>query len=256
MTTVTEIAPDVYRISTYMPKINLQFNQFLVVDEEPLLFHTGFRRLFPAVREAVARIIPPESVRWIGFSHFEADECGSLGEWQAAAPQAVAVCSRVGKLVSVDDFAPARPARGMVDDEVLITGKHRFRFIQTPHVPHCWEAGMLFEETQGTLFCSDLFLQQGDVEARTAADVVGRFRDGLIRDQQGPFADAYPYTPQTRRIVDRLAALRPKTLAIMHGSAFTGDGAGALRDLGVVMEEILGGAGDGASVSPPADSGR
>ena len=157
MTNIAEIAPDVFRISTFVTAFNLQFNQFLVRDEEPLLFHTGLKSLFPAVREAVATLIDPSRIRWIGFSHLEADECGSLREWQTVAPHAEAVCSLVGKLVSIDDCMAIRPAKGMLDGEVLITGKFRFLFLGTPHVPHCWEAGMLFEEAQRILFCSDLF---------------------------------------------------------------------------------------------------
>jgi flavorubredoxin len=237
---VEEIASDLYRISTYVPELDLQFNQFLVRDEEPLLFHTGMRGMFPLVREEVARVVEPSLIRWIGFSHFESDECGALNEWLAVAPRAAPVCSLVGALVSVNDFA-ARPARAMQDGEVLATGKHRFRFLRTPHVPHCWEAGLLYEETAGTLLCSDLFTHYGDVEPVTSSDVVGRFREGLIAGQQSPFADAYPYTARTAETLGRLAALKPKALALMHGSSFVGDGAGALNDLTTVMREVLGG---------------
>jgi flavorubredoxin len=134
MTHVTEIAPDLYRISTFVPEADLQFNHFLVIYNEPLLFHTGLKGLFPWVRDAVATVIKPSKIRWLGFSHLEADECGSLSEWQALAPQATAVCSLVGKLVSIDDFVATRPAKGMVDGEFLITGKYRFRFLQTPRM--------------------------------------------------------------------------------------------------------------------------
>jgi flavorubredoxin len=149
MTTVNEIAPDVYRISTFIPEIDLQFSQFLIEDDEPLLFHTGMRSLFPLVRDAVATVIDPSKIRWISFSHFEADECGSLNEWLHLAPNAEPLCSMVGALVSINDFA-VRPAKGMNDGELLSTGKNRFRYVRTPHVPHCWEAGQLFEETNGT----------------------------------------------------------------------------------------------------------
>jgi flavorubredoxin len=236
---VTEIAPDVYRISTYIPEIDLQFNQFLIKDEEPLLFHTGMRVLFPAVREAVASIMGPAQIRWISFSHFEADECGSLNEWLQIAPAAQAVCSTVGALVSINDFA-LRPAKGMNDGEVLNTGERRYRFAQTPHVPHCWEAGMLFEETTGTLLCSDLFHQNGNVEPLTESDVIERARKTLINYQAGPFANYMPYTKHTDGIMQGLAALNPRTIAPMHGSAFTGDGGKALRDLAVVMHDVLG----------------
>src|SRR6266566_8156598 len=193
---VDEIAPDVFRLSLYVPEMNIQFNQFLVKDDEPLLFHTGMRQIFPQVRETVARLIDPAGLRWIGFSHFEADECGALNDWLATAPQATPVCGFVGANVSVNDFAN-RPARAMNDDEVLTTGKYRFRFLATPHVPHCWEASLLFEETQGTLFCSDLFHQNGDVEPSTSADVVGRFKQTLVEYQQSPLANYMPYTPYT-----------------------------------------------------------
>jgi flavorubredoxin len=239
MAKVTEIAPELYRISTYIPEIDLQFNQFLVRDAEPLLFHTGMRRLFPAVREAVATLMDPTKVRWIGFSHFEADECGALREWQELAPDATAICSVVAKLVSVDDVVAARPARGLQDGELIATGQYRFRFIQTPHVPHCWEAGLLYEEVHGTLLCSDLFHQNGDVEPQTTSDVVGQFKEMLRAYQRGPFANYLPYTTQTDSILRRLAALKPRTLATMHGSALIGDGERAIYDLALAMREIL-----------------
>jgi flavorubredoxin len=238
MMRVDEIAPEVFRLSLYMPEMNIQFNQFLVRDDEPLLFHTGMRQIFPEVREAVARVIDPAKLRWISFSHFEADECGSLNEWLATAPQATAVCSFVGANVSVNDFAN-RPARAMQNDEVLATGKYRFRFLATPHVPHCWEAGLLFEENTSTLFSSDLFFHWGNAEPITTTDVVERFKANLLTDQQGPFANAYPYTPQTEATLERLAQLKPKTIALMHGSSFSGNGSQALLDLGGVMKEIL-----------------
>ena len=236
---INEIAPDLYRISTYIPEIDLQFNQFLIKDEEPLLFHTGMQALFPSVFEAVKSLIDPSTIRWIGFSHFEADECGSLNEWMQLAPQAEPVCSLVGALVSINDFA-IRPARAMTDGEVLSTGKHRFRFVQTPHVPHCWEAGLLFEETQGSLLCSDLFHQNGDVEPRTESDIIDRARKTLIDYQAGPFANYMPYTKQTDGILQKLASLKPRTIVPMHGSSYAGDGERAVRDLAVVMNEVLG----------------
>jgi flavorubredoxin len=236
---VTEIAPDVYRISHYVPEIDLQFNQFLVRDDEPLLFHTGMKSLFPLVRDAVASVIDPSSIRWIGFSHFEADECGSLNEWLQTATAAQPVCSMIGALVSVNDFA-IRPARGMTDGGVFSTGKHRFRFVQTPHVPHCWEAGLLFEETNGTLLTSDLFHQVGDVEPLTESDVIERARRTLVDYQAGPMANYMPYTKHTDRILQGLADLKPRTIAPMHGSAYAGNGERAIRDLAVVMREVLG----------------
>ena len=239
MTSTTEIGPDLYRISTYVPDIDLQFNQFLVKDEEPLLFHTGFKSMFPLIRDAVATVIEPSRIRWIGFSHFEADECGSLNEWLHLAPSAQPVCSLVGALVSVNDFS-IRPARPLNHNEILKTGKYRFRYLQTPHVPHCWEAGLMFEETNRVLLCSDLFHQNGNVEPLTESDVVERARKVLVDYEAGPFAKYMPYTPYTDRILRGLADLRPTTLATMHGSTFIGDGARALRDWAVMMKETLG----------------
>ena len=224
---VNEIAPDIYRISTYVPEINLQFNQFLVADDEPL-------------REAVTKLIDPAKLRYVGWSHFESDECGALNDWLGVAPRAEPVCSVVGALVSVNDFS-ARPARALADGEVLETGRRRFRFLQTPHVPHCWEAGLMFEETERTLLCSDLFTHWGDVAPLTESDVVGPFREGLVADLRGPLAGAYPYTPQTEGELRRLAALEPQTLALMHGSSFAGDGGRALLDLATALREVLGG---------------
>jgi flavorubredoxin len=239
MAQVTEIAPDVFRLTSFVEPFNLQFSQFLVRDQEPLLFHTGPRALFPTVKEAVASLIDPASLRWIGFSHFESDECGTLPEWQQLAPRATAVCSLVGKLVSVDDCLALRPARGMSDGEIVETGAYRFRFLSTPHVPHCWEAGLLFEETHRTLLCSDLFHQSGNVEPVTESDVLGRCRQVLIEYQQGPLANYVPYSTLTEPTLCRLADLQPKTLATMHGSAFVGDGAQALRGLAMMWKEVL-----------------
>jgi flavorubredoxin len=245
MTQVSEIAPDTYRISTFIPDVNLQFNQFLVLDDEPLLYHTGMRGLFPLVHEAVAGLVDPARIRWIGFSHFEADECGSLNEWYEVAPHAEAVCSLTGKLVSIDDFAPARPAKGLAGGEAFTTGRRRFRFMQTPHLPHGWDAGMLYEETTGTLFCSDLLHQNGDVEARTEGDVVGRFERVLRGYLHGPLPDYMPWTPRTQGLLESLAALKPHTLAAMHGSAFAGDGERAILEAAAMMEAALG-SGPGA----------
>ncbi len=239
MTTITEIAPDCFRISTFDPQGGLQFNQFLVRDDAPLLFHTGQKQLFPVVRDAVASLIDPTTVRYIGFSHFEADECGSLNEWLQLAPNAEAVCSFVGAIVNVNDFA-IRPARPMQHDEVIDTGRFRYRFRQTPHVPHCWDVGLLFEEHHGTLFCSDLFHQNGDIPAITESDVVDVARQTLIDFNAGPLADYMPYSPNTDAILQGLAGLKPRTLATMHGSTFIGDGERALRDLATMMRETLG----------------
>ena len=237
---VTEIAPDVFRFCLYAREINLQFNFFLIRDEQPLLFTTGYRASFPMLREAVARVIDPSRIRWVGFSHFESDECGALNCWLDAAPHAQPVCSFVSAMVNVNDFA-ARPAKGMMDGEVLDTGKYRFRFCSTAQLPHGWDAGLLFEETQRTLFCSDLLHQEGDVEPITEADLQERVHTAMSRMQASPLANYIPYTPRTDAILQKLAALNPRTLAIMHGSSFAGDGAGALRNLAHIMRDILGG---------------
>jgi len=237
---VTEIGPELYRISVYVPDFDLQFNHFLVNDDEPLLFHTGYNAVFSEVRDGVASVIDPSSIRWIGFSHFESDECGSLNQWLEIAPEAEPVCSVVGALVNVNDFA-IRPAKGMTEGEVLSTGNRRFQLCRTPHLPHGWDGALLFEETSKTLLCSDLFHQVGKVEPLTESDVVGRTREALKEYQAGILADYAPYTPYTDQLLQRLAALKPETLAIMHGSSFTGDGEGALKDLAVAFKEIFGG---------------
>lgn len=238
-TRIDEIAPDLYRISTYIAPFDLQFNQFLVKDDEPLLWETGMRSLFPAVRDAVAGIVDPASVRWIGFSHYEPDECGSLNEWLALAPQAQAFCSEVGAMVFANDSA-ARPVRGIGGNDAIATGKYRFRLHATPHLPHGWDAATLFEETQGTLLCSDLFGHTGDVEPSTESDVVERFAATLRAYQATPpLLDYLPWTTRTERQLRELAALKPRLCATMHGAAFRGDGAQALLDLGRAMRGIL-----------------
>lgn len=236
--TVTEIAPDVFRFCLFAPEINLQFNFFLVRDDEPLLFTTGYRASFPLLREAVAQVVEPSKIRWIGFSHFESDECGALNLWLDAAPQAQPVCSFVSAMVNIDDFAN-RPPRGMTDGDVLETGNRRFRFCATAQLPHGWDAGLLFEETSKTLFCSDLFHHGGDVEPLTEADLSDHVRTTLHEMQAGPLANYIPYTSRTESILTGLAELKPKTLAIMHGSSFTGDGAAALHGLAGAMREVL-----------------
>ncbi len=243
MAHVTEIAPDLYRISVYAEWGDLQFNHFLVIDDEPLLFHTGLRAMFPDVREAVATVIDPSRLRAIGFSHFESDECGALNEWLAVAPNADVVCSDLGALVSVNDFI-GRPARGLEDGGTFSTGRYRFQFCRTPHLPHGWDAGMLFEETQKTLLCSDLFHQTGDREPLTESDVVGRSHQAMREYQAGILADYVPYTPLTSLNLRKLAALQPRTLAIMHGSSFHGDGEQALLDLDAAFQDVFGRAED------------
>jgi flavorubredoxin len=239
MAVTTEIAPDVYRISIFSPRANVQFNHFLVKDDEPLLFHTGLRGMHAEVREAVSKLINVSELRHISFSHFESDECGSLNEWLAAAPHADVICSPVGARVNVNDFI-GREARGLADGETFVTGKYRFRYCQTPHVPHGWDAGVLFEETQGTLLCSDLFHQGGDLEPVTSGDVVGRSRETLKVFQAGILAEYMPYTPLTATGLKKLADLKPKTLAVMHGSSFIGDCVRALDEYDGVLREVFG----------------
>jgi len=237
---IDEIAPDLYRICLYVPAFDLQFNHFLVRDDEPLLFHTGMRGMFSAVREAVATLIDPGSLRWISWSHFEVDECGALNEWLAAAPNATPLCGELGAMINIADFSN-RPPRGMKRDEVLDTGRHRFRFVPTPHLPHGWDAGVLFEETDRVLLCSDLMHQLGDVEPVTTGDVVGRYRQAFETYQRSPvLMDYVPYTENTKRQLASLAALRPRTLAAMHGSTFVGDGAAALIASGEVIRQVTG----------------
>lgn len=238
MPQVTEIAPDVYRICVFYPEINLGFSHFLVNDEEPLLFHAGLRRMFNEVHEGVSQVLDPVKLRWISFSHFESDECGALNEWLSVAPQAQPACGMIGALVSVNDFS-RREARILAPQEVLSTGKYRFRYYPTPQLPHGWDAGVLFEETQRTLFCSDLFHHDGQVEPLTHSSVLDRVRATLTAYQAGPLANYVPYTRNTQRILEGLATLQPKTLAIMHGSSFAGDGRQACLDLATVMKEVL-----------------
>lgn len=235
---VTEIAPDIYRISTFHPDYAIQFNQFLIMDDEPFLMHTGFKRMFQATLEGVRSIVDPAKLRWIGFSHFESDECGALNEWLGVAPHAQAVCSFVGAMVMVNDFADRAP-RSLADNEVLQTGRHRLQFLATPHVPHCWDAGLFFDETERTLLCSDLFFQPGDPEPVIESDIVGRARDAIQGSLAGPMAKDMPYTPYTNSTLERLAALEPATLAVMHGSSFRGDGRKAILDLAAVIKTIL-----------------
>lgn len=239
MAKITEVAPDLFQITTFVKPFNLQFSQFVVRDDEPFLFHTGPRLLFPVVKEAVASLMDPSRLRWLGFSHFEADECGTLPEWQALAPHCTAVCSLVGKLVSVDDCLSLRPAQGLLDGHVVQTGRYRFRFLATPHVPHCWEAGLFFEETQRTLLCSDLFHQLGDVEPITQSEVIGRCRQALVEYQHGPLANYLPYCTLTDATLKRLADLQPRTLATMHGSVYAGNGSQALTDFAGVLREMF-----------------
>jgi flavorubredoxin len=231
-TRIDEIAQGIYRISTPVTLLpgGFTFNQYLIADEEPLLFHTGPRRMFPLVSEAVASVVPLEGLRHVGFSHFEADECGSLNEFLAVAPAAQPVCGRIAAMVSVDDVAD-RKARALAEGETLCLGDHTVRWLDAPHVPHAWECGFLFEERTRTLLCGDLFTQGGAEHAPvTESDILGpseAMRAGL---------DYWAHSTSTRPTLERLAALDPVTLACMHGSAWRGDGAGLLRALADSVE--------------------
>ncbi len=237
-TTINEIAPDVFSICTYVEAADLQFRQFLIRDAQPLLYHTGTRRMFERVRDAVAEVADPGSLRWIVFSHFEADECGALNYWLQEAP-AQAACSANCALVSAADYAFAK-VRPLGDGETLTTGAHRLRFFATPHLPHGWDAGHLFDETTGVLFCSDLLHQTGDVAATTTESRVAAMR-AMLESSRGTPLDWYvPWTPQTQARLERLAALRPRVCATMHGSAYVGDGATELRALATMLEEAYG----------------
>ncbi len=238
MTTITEIAPDLFRLSIFAPQLNMQFCHFLVRDDEPLLFHTGLKGMFPELLKGVSTLIDPAKLRYIAWSHFESDECGALNEWLQLAPQAEPVCTLVGKLVSVDDFS-IRPARGMTPDDVLSTGKYRYRFCRSPHIPHGWDAGVLFEETRRTLFCSDLFHHFGDVEPLTSSDLIGPTRDAMKLMQEGPLAGYMPYTKQTEGVLRSLADLKPETLAVMHGSSYSGQGDLLLNQLAGTIRETF-----------------
>ena len=237
MIKVSEIAPDVYRISVFVNEFNLQFNHFLIKDDEPMLYHAGMRQMFPAVLEAVSKLIDPSKIMWIGFSHFEVDECGALNEWLQVAPNAKAVCSEAGAIVNMGDFA-IRPAYAMASNAILNTGKHKYRFIRTPHLPHGWDAGVLFEETNGTLLCSDLFHQNGDVIDITDKDILASHKNSMLEYEQGPLMEYTPYTHNTRKLLYSLSDLKPKTLATMHGSSFFGNCSQALLDLDIVMKEL------------------
>lgn len=229
-TRIDEIADGIYRISTPVPPEvvpgGFTFNQFLVVDESSLLYHTGPRKMFPLVREAIDSVTPVSSLRYIAFSHYEADECGSLNDFLEAAPDAEPLCSGIAKMVSVDDVA-SRPARGMGDGEEISLGNHVIRWIDTPHFPHGWECGHLFEKTTGTLFCGDLFTQGGaEHEPVTSEDIL------TTSEQMRSALDYYSHTQHVHELADKLAATDPKMLACMHGAAWQGDGAGMLRRLG------------------------
>lgn len=236
---VEQIGRDLYRIATFHPDYGIDVNQFLIDDEEPFLMHTGFRRMFPVTLEGVAKVIDPSRLRWIGYSHFEPDECAALNLWLERAPQATALCSTVGAMVMLADFAD-RPPHPLADGEILELGRNRLRFLSTPHFPHGWDAGLFFEESERTLLCSDLFFQPGECPALLKDDsLVERATEALIAGMAGPLANDMPYTPHTDRIWRRLADLAPRTLALMHGSSFHGDGQRALLEMQTVIREKL-----------------
>ncbi|AHI28859.1 MBL fold metallo-hydrolase [Marinobacter similis] len=226
-TNVHEVSDGIYRINTpvSIPGSGFSFNQYLILDDEPLLFHTGPRKMFPLVREAVASILPVERLRYIGFSHVESDECGSLNEWLAVAPHAVPLCGRVAAMVSIEDLADRSP-RAMADGELITLGTHAVRWFDAPHLPHAWECGFLTEETTRTLLCGDLFTQGGSkLPALTESDILGpseAFRHKM---------DYFSHTRNADAMLERLAATQPTTLACMHGSAWRGDGGKLLRSL-------------------------
>ena len=227
-TNLHEVAPGIHRINTPVANPDgskFNFNQYLALDDEPLLFHTGPRRMFPLVAEAIGKLVPLERLRWVAFSHYEADECGSLNDFLAAAPHAVAVASPVAVMVSVSDIA-IRPPRALADGEVLRTGRRAFKWLDAPHVPHAWENGFLMELETKTLLCGDLFTMGESIDgAITERDILGpseAFRAPM---------DYYAHSPQTAATLEKLAREHPQVLAVMHGSAYRGDGAALLRAL-------------------------
>ena len=226
-TNLHEIAPGIYRINTpvALPDgAGFNFNQYLVADDAPLLFHTGPRRMFPLVAEAIGKVLPLARLRYVAFSHFEADECGSLNDFLAAAPAAEPVCSRVAAMVSVNDVAE-RPARALADGEVLRIGRHALKWLDAPHVPHGWECGFMMELETRTLLCGDLFTQGSGAVALTESDILEpseAFRAPM---------DYYAHSPDTAATFERLAREEPQVLACMHGSAWRGNGAALLREL-------------------------
>jgi flavorubredoxin len=235
-TEVAQIADDIFRLSTFVPDIappaGFTFNQFLIKAEEPLLFHCGPRRMFPLVRAAMSTIMPVEALRWISFGHVESDECGAINLWLEAAPQSQVVFNPLGCMVSLNDLAD-RPPRPVRDDEVLDLGGKRVRIIATPHVPHGWEAQVLYEETTRTLFCGDLFAHVGNGPSLVATDLLPMAMAG---EEMFHSTSIGPATAPTIR---RLAELRPERLALMHGSSFEGDASGQLERLAGAYEALI-----------------
>ena len=230
---ITEIADGVHQLFTYIEEMDFGLNQFLLTGDEPVLIHTGMRGMFPLVSAAVSRVVAPETLRWISFSHLEADECGSMNEWLAAAPLSTVVHGTTGCMISLSDLADRMP-RPLADGEVLDTGHHRLRWIDTPHVPHAWEAGLLFDETSRTLFCSDLFCQMGEYAATTTDDIVG---PAIAAEES--FPGSLSLHPSTGSVIRRLADLHVATLAPMHAPAFTGDCTSALIDIADDMDKRI-----------------
>src|SRR5262245_6690608 len=225
-TRISEIADGIFRLSTFVPDIaspaGFTFNQFLVLGDEPLMFHTGLRKMFSVNQDALSRIILPERLRWIAFGHYEADECGAMNEWLSIAPHSEPAHGRTGCLVSLNDMAD-RPPRVLEDGQIIDLGRSkRVRYIDTPHTPHGWDAGVIYEEATGTLLCGDLFTQLGDGPALTGSDVVG---PAIEAENLFNYSSLNPDMGTTLRA---LAELRPHTLAVMHGPSFTGDGRAAL----------------------------
>jgi flavorubredoxin len=234
-TEIDEIAEDVFRLSTYVPEIaapvGFSFNQFVIRAEEPLLFHCGPRTMFAAIAEALAKIMPIESLRWIGFGHVESDECGSMNAWLAAAPKAQIIHGRTACMVSLNDLAD-RPPRALDNGEMIDLGGRCVRYIDTPHVPHAWESGLLYEEVTSTLFSGDLFAQLGRGPALTTEDIV----PAAIAAEEA--FGATSLTPATGSTIRMLAQFGPRRIAVMHGSCFAGDCAKALSELAAYYEKI------------------
>jgi len=231
-TNIHEIAAGIFRINTPAPLPDgsaFSFNQYLIVDEAPMLFHTGQRKLFPLVSEAIRAVMPVERLRYLGVSHFEADECGALNEFLAASPRALPVCGQVAAMVAIGDFANRAP-RVLADAEELALGRHTIKWFDTPHVPHAWECGLMLDTTTRTFFCGDLFTQGGGGEiALIETDILGpseAFRKPM---------DYFAHAPSTSSVLERVAREAPTTMACMHGSAWHGDGARLLRDLGAAL---------------------
>ena len=230
LASITEIAPNLHRISVAMPPEfipgGFSFNQYLLVDEKPLLFHTGPRKLFPLVSAQIKKVLPLEQLRYIAFSHVEADECGALPDFLAAAPEARPVCSDIAAMVSIRDLVDVEPV-GMSNGELLDIGRHKLTWQSAPHLPHGWECGYLFDETSKILFCGDLFTQPGTGDKALVHDDIVESSEAFRSHM-----DYFSHSTNAPALINKLADLSPELLACMHGSAWSGDGAGQLRKLG------------------------